>query len=82
MGSSINYGHRLLPQIIDDLASAEPDRVLYSIAKSADISQGFRHVSARAFANAIDKTAWLLYSQLRESMGSTILAVAYIGPRK
>ncbi len=80
MAASTDYGKRLLPQILDDLASAEPDRIIYSIAKSSDISQGFLHVSARAFANAVDKTAWLLHHQLGRSL--TIQAVAYIGPRK
>lgn len=74
------YGNRLIPQIIDDLASAEPGRVLYSVAKSSDISQGLRDVSARAFTEAVDKTAWLLRRELGES--PEIRAVGYIGPRE
>lgn len=76
------YGKRLLPQIIDDLAATEPDRIIYSIAKSSDISQGFRTVSARAFASAVDRTAWLLHNQLGESLAPSVPAVAYIGPRE
>jgi hypothetical protein len=73
-------GNRLIPQILDDLASAEPDRIIYSWAKSSDLSQGFRHVSARAFTRAVDKTAWLLQRELGET--SEIRSVGYIGPRK
>jgi len=80
MANSIEYGKRLIPQILDDLASTEPDRILYSIAKSSDISQGFQQVSARNFARAVDKTAWLLRKQIGES--KTLQSVGYIGPRK
>lgn len=80
MASPTNYGRRLIPQILDDLAIAEPDRILYSIATSSDISRGFQQVSAHTFAKAVDKTAWLLRDQLGES--PTLQAVGYIGPRK
>lgn len=75
-----NCGRRLIPQILDDLAAAEPDRIIYSFAKSSGLSQGFRHVSARAFTKAVDKTAWLLQKELGRT--SEIRAVGYIGPRK
>ena len=79
-GTPANCGNRLIPQILDDLASAEPDRIIYSWARSSDLSQGFRHVSARAFMKAVDKTAWLLQREL--GVTSEIRAVGYIGPRK
>ncbi|KAK6709967.1 hypothetical protein SNK05_004444 [Fusarium graminearum] len=60
-------GNRLIPQILDDLAATEPDRIIYSWAKSSDLSQGFRHVSAHAFTRAVDKTAWLLQRELGET---------------
>ncbi|UZP37004.1 hypothetical protein NXS19_004820 [Fusarium pseudograminearum] len=71
-------GNRLIPQILDDLAATEPDRIIYSWAKSSDLSQGFRHISAREFTKAVDKTAWLLQRELGET--SEIRAVGYIGP--
>ncbi|KAF4467008.1 hypothetical protein FALBO_6157 [Fusarium albosuccineum] len=79
MTKSAPYGNRLIPQILDDLASAEPNRILYSTAKSSDLSQGFHDVSASAFTKAVDKTAWLLRRQLGEN--PEIRAVGYIGPR-
>lgn len=80
MATSTDYGKRLIPQILDGLASSEPNRIIYSVATSSDISQGFREVSARAFAKAVDKTAWLLHNQIGQSL--TIQTVGYIGPRK
>nr|POE68694.1 non-canonical non-ribosomal peptide synthetase fub8 [Quercus suber] len=75
-----DYGKRLLPQLVDDLASQEPDRIVYSLARSSDISQGFRHVTAREFAQAVDKTAWWLHSRI--DVSTAIQTVGYIGPRK
>ncbi|KAK1704900.1 uncharacterized protein BDZ83DRAFT_594754 [Colletotrichum acutatum] len=72
------YGRRLIPQILDSLASVEPHRILYSVANSSNISYGFQDISARAFAKAVDKTAWWLHSQVGES--SDVRTVAYIGP--
>ena len=74
------YGRRLLPQIVDEAARQTPDKVVYSIAQSADISQPMRAVTASQFAASVDKTAWWL----REHLGETdsIQAVGYIGPRK
>ncbi|KAH6957909.1 hypothetical protein BKA56DRAFT_501784 [Ilyonectria sp. MPI-CAGE-AT-0026] len=80
MAGSTDYGKRLIPQILDSLAAADPDRIIYSVAKSSDISQGLRHVSARTFANAVDKTAWWLENELGKS--TTFQTVGYIGPRK
>lgn len=58
------YGKRLIPQILDNLATTEPDRIIFSIAKFRDTSHEFRHISARTFAKAVDKTAWWLHGQL------------------
>jgi len=80
MNTSTEYGKRLIPQILDSLASTDPDRIIYSVAKFSDISHEFWHISARTFAKAVDKTAWWLYNQVGKS--TLIQTVGYIGPRK
>ena len=77
---SSEYGNRLLPQIVDALARTDPDRIVYSIASFSEVSHEFRHISAKYFAQAIDKTAWWLSKEIGES--KSIQAVGYIGPRK
>lgn len=64
MNTSAEYGKRLIPHILDSLASAEPNRVIYSVAIPSDVSLEFRHISARTFARAVDKTAWWLRNQV------------------
>ena len=80
MNTSTDYGKRLIPQILDSLARAEPDRIIYSVATFSDSSHEFRHISARTFAKAVDKTAWWLRNQVGKS--TLIQTVGYIGPRK
>jgi acyl-CoA synthetase (AMP-forming)/AMP-acid ligase II len=72
------YGRRLIPQIMESLASAEPDRVVFQVASFSDNGPAFRNISARTFMKAVDKTAWWL----REQVGtpSSIEPVGYIGP--
>ncbi|KAF1982044.1 acetyl-CoA synthetase-like protein [Aulographum hederae CBS 113979] len=62
--SSPKYGKRLIPQILDVLASVDPDRIVFSVKTLSDDSPTFRHISARAFAKAVDKTAWWLHNQV------------------
>ena len=80
MNTSTDYGKRLIPQILDSLASAEPDRIIYSVAIFSDSPHEFRHISARTFAKAVDKTAWWLRNQVGKT--KLIQTVGYIGPRK
>ncbi|KAG9253419.1 transferase family protein [Emericellopsis atlantica] len=72
------YGRRLIPQIMDELAAAEPDRHVFSLVTRLEGSLHFRHVTARTFAQAVDKTAWWLQEALGRS--DTIKCVGYIGP--
>ena len=80
MKTSTEYGKRLIPQILDSLASVEPDRIIYSLATFSNDSHQFRHISARSFAKAVDKTAWWLQTQVGKP--TLIQTVGYIGPRK
>ncbi|KAI4194481.1 MAG: hypothetical protein LQ348_002638 [Seirophora lacunosa] len=78
MNTSTEYGKRLIPHILDSLASAEPDRIIYSVATFSDTSHHFRHISARTFAKAVDKTAWWLHKHVGRP--TSIQPVGYIGP--
>ncbi|RBQ68774.1 hypothetical protein FVER14953_08711 [Fusarium verticillioides] len=61
-----SYGRRLIPQILDRLAKADPERIVYSIASFSDGVPAFKDITARDFARAVDKTAWWLYKHLNE----------------
>ena len=77
---SIPYGKRLIPQIMDSLAATEPERTVFSLTTLSGAAPEFRHISARTFTRAVDKTAWWLHDQLGKP--KLIEPVGYIGPRK
>jgi hypothetical protein len=64
--TSQKYGRRLIPQILDSLAAAEPDRIVYSVAEFLEDGPKFREINARAFAKAVDKTAWWIQKCMKE----------------
>ena len=78
-GVSAEYGRRLIPQIMDDLAASEPERTVFSLAS---LSNGFlklNPISAQQFTRAVDKTAWWLRNQV--GTPDSVRPMAYIGPR-
>jgi hypothetical protein len=75
-----DYGRRLIPQILESVASSEPDRILYSVATVSGNGYEFRDIPARHFARAVDKTAWWLHSQV--GFSASIRPLGYIGPRE
>ena len=56
--SESDYGHRLIPQVIDASADEVPDRLVGMIAKSTDVSQGFTTVRIGDVAHAMNYTAF------------------------
>ncbi|KAF2001389.1 transferase family protein [Amniculicola lignicola CBS 123094] len=73
-----SYGRRLIPQIMDNLASTEPNRTVFTVASFTNGSPEFRYISARVFAKAVDKTAWWLHNQVGKP--ASIQPAGYIGP--
>jgi hypothetical protein len=76
---SVDYGERLVPHFIDQIVTDEPKRILGMIVKSSDISEGFRKVTFREFAAAVDFTAWWVEEQLKLKGGPN--TIAYIVSR-
>ena len=54
------FGSRLLPRVVDELASSSPDRVYASVPISSDLAQGFQDVTMRHMSQAVDYFAWWL----------------------
>jgi acyl-coenzyme A synthetase/AMP-(fatty) acid ligase len=81
MRETPEYGTRLLPSLIDKIATSTPDRVYASIPKDdTDISQGFKNITYADFAQAIDALSWWLDETLGKANG-TFPTFAYFGPR-
>ncbi|KAF7916863.1 hypothetical protein BELL_0163g00100 [Botrytis elliptica] len=70
---------RLVHLIPDELARSVPDHSIFAYPKTDMPQDGFVEVSARSFANAINRTAWYLESILGKAPAGEFPAVAYQG---
>lgn len=72
------YGQRLCVQVADELAKMTPERIYATVTKSpSNIESGFRDVTIRQFADAVNCAAWSIRSQFGESDNFDV--IAYIG---
>ena len=60
----ISYGERLLPQVLDETASSSPERLYASFPHSANIAHGFRDVTFKDMANAVDSFSHFLHKSI------------------
>lgn len=77
MPDSPVYGERLLPQVVDYHASKTPNRIYGSYAITHDISQGFRNVTMKEMASAVNGLAWWIHDSIGTSKSFETLA--YMG---
>jgi acyl-coenzyme A synthetase/AMP-(fatty) acid ligase len=75
------FGSRLLPTLIDETATSDPNRIYAAIPQDdADLSKGFKNITYAAFARVIDRLARWLDNTLGHADG-TFPTFAYFGPR-
>lgn len=74
---SASYGERLLPQVLDELAWTEPNRIYASCAVSTDLSRAFFDVKMIQMAFAVDYVAWWMKDLLGHS--GNFETLAYMG---
>ncbi|KAI2629000.1 hypothetical protein GGS21DRAFT_526933 [Xylaria nigripes] len=74
----VDFGRRLLPQVVDSYAQTDPDKVYASFPKSANgLAGGFRDITIRKLAAVVNRLSWWL----EETIGTGNLdAIGYIGP--
>lgn len=71
-------GRRIIPKIIDDIASSDAQRTLITVCKSSRIEDGFVNISYSTFARAVNRFSWWMKSEL--GRGKTSKTVLYFGP--
>lgn len=47
------YGRRLVPQVLDELASTDPHRVYAAIPKTSEVKDGYHDVTVAELAHAV-----------------------------
>lgn len=81
MSRNPDTGRRLLASVLDSIAANDPDRVYASIPlNNSDITLGFRDITYRQFANAINCAAWWIKEHV-QTRGTPFETIAYAGPK-
>ncbi|KAI3319504.1 nonribosomal peptide synthetase [Xylariaceae sp. AK1471] len=75
-----DYGRRLLPHLVDDIAHREPQRECFSVPRSSDPKDGWKPVTFKQYANAINRVAHRIIHVCGHPPANTFPTIAYIGP--
>ncbi|KAI1310328.1 hypothetical protein F5Y03DRAFT_345813 [Xylaria venustula] len=78
---SNEYGRRLLPHVIDDIASKDPHREVFMSPRSNNPKDGWTTTTFDAYANAINRCAAEIVNKYGESTQGEFPTIAYIGPQ-
>lgn len=72
-----SYGKRLVPQVLDELASTDPQRVYAAIPKTAEVKDGYQDITVADLARAVNFTAkWI---EDKFGKGINFDTITYIG---
>jgi hypothetical protein len=75
------YGRRLIPQLIDDIASTDPLREAFQFPRTNDPKDGWQVMTFREYANAINRCATMIIEKCGEAAEGSFPTIAYIGPQ-
>lgn len=79
--SEILRGKRLIVSLVDQYSNEAPERVWASIPQDeSNLAKGFKDISYRHLANAVNHAAWWLDAALGRSNGN-FETFAYAGPK-
>ncbi|PYH41592.1 NRPS-like enzyme [Aspergillus saccharolyticus JOP 1030-1] len=78
MGSEASPG-RLLHQVLDEIAEKEPDQLYCIHPVSMNLDDGWREISYRDLAHAVNRVAFWIDEQLGDSAKKKRHVLAYIG---
>jgi len=74
------YGKRLIANIIDETAEKDPERTFVAIPRSSDPKDGWRDITYKQFANAVNRLAHRIVETFGEAPPKIFPTIAYIGP--
>ncbi|TGJ88071.1 hypothetical protein E0Z10_g689 [Xylaria hypoxylon] len=79
--TSDRYGQRLLPHIIDDVATKDSQREILLTARSSDPKDGWAPMTFGDYANAINRCAQEIVDRNGRAPAGAFPTIAYIGPQ-
>lgn len=72
-----SYGRRLLPRVLDELASTDPLKLFGAIPRSTDILEGFTDITVSDISRSVDFMAGWIEERLGRS--EKFETLSYIG---
>ena len=72
--TSVKFGQRLLPTLIDEIAQSDPERLLGMMPRTAVPEDGFADITYRGFATAVNACAWWLDAHLGRNVNHQTIA--------
>ncbi|KAL9080499.1 MAG: hypothetical protein Q9157_000733 [Trypethelium eluteriae] len=81
MGSRTEYGRRLVPNVIDEIACKDPQREAFQIPRSDDPKDGWKAITFNDYANAINRSALEIFETCGKAAEDKFPTIAYIGPQ-
>ncbi|KAJ2988047.1 hypothetical protein NUW58_g4184 [Xylaria curta] len=78
--SSAEYGRRLIPHVIDDVAKEDPQRAILLSPRSSDPKDGWATMTFGDYANAINQCAQEIVDLYGKPADGQFPTIAYIGP--
>lgn len=78
--TGLQYGRRLIPALVDEMAASTPDHVYASIPRYQDFTLGFDDVTSQDLARAVNRAAFWIEQTFGK--GVNFETIAYLGPSK
>ncbi|KAI1267029.1 nonribosomal peptide synthetase [Xylariaceae sp. FL1019] len=73
------FGRRSLPKLVDEMAKTDPDRECFSIPRNSDPKDGWRSISWKQYANAVNYVGHRINTVCGKAPADTHPTIAYIG---
>ena len=73
-----DYGRRLIPSLIDELAISAPQRTYCYVPRTTRIEDGFRTITYQSLSNAINICARWIVAEI--GISTDFATLAYLGP--
>lgn len=74
------YGKRLIPQVLDEVAESEPSREFISVPRSSNPQDGWKPISYKQIANAVNRIAQRIIDKRGKPEPGSFPTLTYIGP--
>ncbi|TDZ38354.1 Non-canonical non-ribosomal peptide synthetase FUB8 [Colletotrichum spinosum] len=78
--ATTQYGKRLIPQVLDDIAKTDPHAEVLSVPRSSDARDGWRKITYKQLANAVNRIAHRIVEKRGRPEPGSFPTLTYIGP--